>query len=134
VKTVLILLALLLAGGLWWLLGDRGTGGSGDAQDVVVEENLSPEEQYLRRGSEAVTLWVKTPDGRVPPLAELGLRHNGKTRWLNADEHGRRVFLGAPIGTIEVVAKAPGYEEKVERLTIEAGFMNEMTLMIRERK
>jgi hypothetical protein len=133
VKTVVVLLALALAGGLWWLLEGGPGGGSGEKGQVVTEQ-LSPELQYLTRGSEAVTLSVRTADGRVPPLAEVGLRYQGTTRWLNADEYGRRLFLGAPVGTIEAVARAPDYEEAVKPLPIVAGLSHEVILVLERKK
>jgi hypothetical protein len=131
VKVVVVLLALLLAGGLWWLLGGGSTGDRDESADLATEA-LSPELQYLTRGTEAVTLWVKAPDGSVPPGAEVGLRHKGQTRWLYALDTGRRQFLKAPIGPIEAVARAPGYEEVVKEVTIQAGFADDVTLVLRK--
>src|SRR5687767_13183844 len=74
VKVVLlVLLAILCAGGLWWLLaGSPSDGGRTGGPDPAAVED--PALLYLTRGTEVVTLWVKTPDGQVPAGAELGLR------------------------------------------------------------
>jgi hypothetical protein len=133
VKLLIALVAILLAGGLWWLLAGSASDDSPSGSGPSAEE-LSPELRYLTRGTEVVTLWVKTPDGKVPPGAELGLRYKGKTHWLYADDHGRRLFTGAPIGTLEAVARAPGYEETVEKVTIEAGFSGDRVLVIRAKQ
>ena len=58
----------------------------------------------------------------------------GKTWWLYADAQGRRLFTGVSIGDFQAVARAPGYEETVQPLNVQAGLMNEATLLLRPQR
>jgi hypothetical protein len=106
-----VFVALCLAGGLAFLLlatepvGDEGV----PAFDLHERELAENPHLLLKEG--VLTIRVLTAEQTVPTGAEVGYRHDGKLRLVYARERGEREFSDAPLGRIEVVARAPGYAE-----------------------
>ncbi len=126
------ILALVLAGALWWLLSGRGAPEADRApRPDPAAEDLA-DAPYLAKGSEALTVWVKDPIGRIPPLAEVGIRApGGRTRWRNLDMSRGWERFDAPVGRVEVVARAPGYVEATSTVEILPGVLEERVLVLR---
>jgi hypothetical protein len=130
VRTLIVLVAVLLAGALWFLLspGTRTSPGprTRDPAEVELEENPT-----LARGHEALTIWARAPDGSTPPGTEVGYRKDKSIRWLYAEADGHRTFTDAPLGEYEVVARAPGYPLVERKVVVTAGVLAEVTLLLR---
>lgn len=113
----LTLLIVLLGTGIWALLGgfDKPPAADpapADAEGETAEEAAARERLMARFGRKTGTLGieVRIADGTKPMMAEVGyLQPNGKPRWLTA-QNGRRVITDAPLGSLQVVARAPGYD------------------------
>jgi hypothetical protein len=70
----------------------------------------------------------------VPTGTEVGYRKDGASRVRYAEPTGRRMFGDAPLGRIEVFARAPGYAEVTQTVVIEAGVPAETVLLLRPQR
>jgi hypothetical protein len=133
VRILAVFVTLLLAGALWLLLG------SGDSSpEVAWAPNPAELERerfpHLTRGKEVLTLQAKTPSGEVPDGTEVGYRVGDGYRWRYADKQGRQTFTDAPIGTLEVMARAPGFADTKGTVVVIAGLAAERLLLLRRER
>jgi hypothetical protein len=132
VRWSLALLAVVLAGSLWFFLTRQerpDVPRTRDPSEVEREENPT-----LTRGHEVLTLWAHTPDKIVPPGTEVGYRTKEGVRWRFVDPNGRQMYTDAPLGRLEVLAKAPGYPEVKSVVILEPGVPAETVLLLRAAK
>lgn len=130
---LLLLLLLLIGGSLAWLfLGgpDRRRDRGGSREPLHEEEPLAPEDRHLLINTGTLVVRVTTPDGSVPPGAEVGYVWRGRTRWLYAGEDGRRAFADAPLGHLMIVARAVGYDEARAPRELLAGVPSAVHLVV----
>ncbi len=130
-RTLLLLLAALVAGGLAYLLlsgqgGRVAPAGSGARAPAEVPED-GP-----RTGT--LTVYATTPDGKVAKGTEVGYVEGDHVRLLYAGEDGRRTFADAPLGDVTVVAKAPGCPEVRTRRFLTPGVPEEVRMILHPQK
>lgn len=133
----LTLLIVLLGTGIWALLGgfDKPPADDPVATDPdgeTAEEAAARERMMARFSRKTGTLGieVRTADGSKPMMAEVGyLQPNGKPRWLTA-QNGRRVITDAPLGSLRVVARAPGYDRTEQGCELVQGVRADVILIL----
>jgi hypothetical protein len=116
--TILALITLLLAWGVWQIVGDHGPA---DVDGLGVEdESVSSDPRVAESEAAAYspgalptsgTLRIKvtSKSGHVPGEAKVGYIFGGRERLRAVDALGLAVFTDAPLGKLEVVGRAPGF-------------------------
>lgn len=137
----LLLLSALTCGlalALWNLLGGEGEGGPEPTAQIapVVEEEPDPDEETpasrrARLTTGTLVVSVRAPDGKVPRGAVAGYRYAGEDRVRQIDASGEVRFTDAPLGTLTVVARAPGYQEGLQQHPLQAGLRADVLVMLR---
>jgi len=127
-RSLLLLLAAFVVGaGLsFLLLRDGGQ----EAEPVPAEAADVDGTPHLLVQYGTLVIRARAPDGSVPPGTEVGYRFRGETRLLYAAGDGTREFADAPVGPLEVMARAPGYEDAVQPRTLIAGVPMEVRLRL----
>lgn len=85
---------------------------------------------HLRIRTGNLMIRAHAPDGSVPDGTEVGYVHRGRLRLLYAGPDGRRLFADAPLGEVEIVARAPGYAETRSVRRLSAGVAAEVRLLL----
>lgn len=129
VRLLLALLVILAFALVFWMLrGDGPTAEPPTPKPPAAE----PEEALLPQlRTTSLTIRVRTPDGQVPPGAEVGYMEGKHARVLYVEEDGSRTFAAAPAGEIEIVARAAGYEEARALRVLTGGVVEEVTLVMK---
>ncbi len=134
VRTWLPLLAALaiavVAGAL--LFGGQD---GGDPEEIL--PGPDPDERELRDNPHllvktgTLVIRARAADGTVPFGTEVGYDTRKGPKLFYAGEDGIRRFADAPLGPIEIIAKAEGYEEVRQRRELLAGVPMEVILTLR---
>lgn len=130
--TLLVLLTLAAAGGLWWVFRGR---------DEPSPELTSPDASASRsEGSQGapvratvgtLAIRVRTEGGEVPPGADVGYEALHRTTWVQVPRDGVRTFTNVPVGIVHALARAPGYETVRQRRDLPPGLADEAVLVLR---
>ena len=117
-----LLLVLLLAGGLWVWLGSRparppAPDEEGAAAPTPAEAPLPPAPV-----TGSLLIRVRTSDGTpLPAGTEAGYQRFGSLRLRPPGKDGTFPFSDAPVGRLEVTAKAPGWSAEMVVVTLVTG-------------
>jgi hypothetical protein len=123
----LVLLALLLAAGLWLVLRPAPTD-LPQEPGATVGDGAEP---WMRLTAGTLTLRVRALDGTIPLGAEAGYRTDRGER-LRAvhPPAGEAEFTDAPLGELVVLARAPGYQPLARPARVEAGAREDLVLVL----
>jgi hypothetical protein len=132
---VTVLLAVLVAAAAYLVL-IRGEAGPDDGESVVPGQQDWEREQNpaLFQKTGTLVVRVRAPDGSVPPGAEVGYVQDGERRLALADAVGKATFSDAPVGRLQVVARAPGFQEASQTRELMAGIQLEVLLFVTPRR
>jgi hypothetical protein len=127
----LVLLALVLAAGLWLLLAPRSGEPTSDPASRAADAAGDGAEPWMRLKSGTLLLRVRALDGSIPPETEAGYRTDrGERMRAVHPPRGEAEFTDAPLGDLVVVARAPGYQPLSRPARIEAGAREELVLVL----
>jgi hypothetical protein len=127
VRWLLMLLAVGMAGVSIWLLFGQREKPRGTSIGTETTEEL-PAYLKLKRGT--LTVRVRGPDGKPPPLAEVGYEAHPKPLFYGTLDDGSRTLNDVPLGEITVLVQAPGFEPTRRRTRVEAGVTEEMSVIL----
>jgi hypothetical protein len=127
------LLALVLLGGgalVWGALSQKAP--PEDAAPVRPRAPEAPAPVPEDLGAWAtLVVTVRAVDGSLPPGAQAGYVRDGRPTLLQVDEAGRRTFANLPPGPIEILARAPGYEEARETRPLVGRLTTSVTMRLK---
>jgi len=140
---VLSLLTLALAWGLWHVLGDEES-----VPALFPEEQDQPEgpdpritasdERVYAPGTMPTTTTLKITvtsfSGHVPVQSRAGYVYGGREHLRDVNERGQVTFTDAPLGIVEIIARAPGFERGAQRRYLNAGLTTEVTMALKLEK
>lgn len=122
-----VLLALLLAGGLWLLLQPRRI----EPAAEPISRADDGAEPWMRLKTGTLLVRVRAPDGSVPLDAEAGYKTDRGERLRAAQPpRGEAEFTDAPLGELVVMARAPGYLPVSRPARLEPGTREELVLLL----
>lgn len=138
---LLTLLTLVLAWGIWQLVGDDESLPAFDETiEGAPEEGPDPritasDERVYEPGTmpttTRLTITVTSFSGHVPAGARAGYVYGGRERLREVDERGQVTFTDAPLGMVEIVARAPGFERGSQRRYLNAGLPSEVPMALK---
>ncbi len=138
--TGLILLTLVLAFGVWKLVGDEESLRAPAPSEIDPPEPQDPrvaetEKRAYPTGSlptsTTLTVRVLSRSGHVPDKAEAGYVFGGRERLRRVDARGLVTFTDAPLGELEIVGRAPGFERSSQRRYLNAGLSTEVVMALK---
>ena len=133
---LLVLVTLALAWGIWQLVGDDEIVPS--FQDTEDEEQdpagTAPETPVHPPGTvpttTRLTITVTSLSGHVPQGARAGYVYGGRELLRAVGERGQVTFHDAPLGMVEIIARAPGFERGSQRRYLNAGLATEVRMAL----
>ncbi len=139
----LLALILLLAWGVWQLVGDDdllsqspteldGTPDGPDPGVQAADERVYAPGTLPTTGTLVVT--VMSMSKHIPEGARAGYVYGGRDRLRPVNERGQVTFSDAPLGYVDVVARAPGFERKAQRYYLNAGVPAEVPMVLTLKK
>ncbi len=131
-RVLALLAALLVLAVVGWALFGQPENAPRYEPPPIPEAPSSdePHRPVMRTGN--LTIRVTAPDGSVPQGAEVGyVEPDGHVRLLYARENGARQFTDTPLGELDIVARAPGYEEVRAHRNLVAGVPEEVRLVVK---
>lgn len=134
---LLTLLTAVLAWGVWTFLGDSDE--HVPEEPPVVEPPRTPppdpeNERAVNRAkltTSTLVITVRDPKGKVPQGATAGYRYAGEDRLRLVNAQGKVRFTDAPLGTVTIVAKAPGFRADDQRHPLQAGVRSDVIFVLR---
>lgn len=140
---LLVLLTLGLAVGLVYLLGDDDVVPS--FEDESTTEGLPAEgpdpritasdERSYAPGTmpttTTLTITVTSASGHVPYGAKAGYMYGGREVLRAVNQRGQITYTDAPLGTLEILARAPGFEPGSQRRYLNAGLASEVVMALK---
>ncbi|MDA1194818.1 MAG: hypothetical protein O2894_06505 [Planctomycetota bacterium] len=137
-RALLFVVAILVVG---WAISqvafdDRGRR---PVLDTDVGEGPDPrvtatDERTYRPGtmprSTMLVVTVTSASGHVPAGARAGYIFGGRENLRAADARGQVTFTDAPLGEIEIVARAPGFERGAQRRYLNAGLRTDVIMAL----
>ena len=131
-SALILLLALAVGVGLsLLLLGNGGEEAPQPPPKTGDYERELAENPHLLVETGTLVVRARALDGSIPMGLEVGYYSGARTRFLNASDEGVRAFADAPLGTLLVAAKAPGYQEAQQTWRLTAGVPEEVILKLR---
>lgn len=142
---LLVLLTAALAWGVWMLVGTTDTADSDgiSLDDEAPAEGPDPritasDERAYAPGTmpttTRLTITVTSFSGHVPEGARAGYVYGGREILRSADARGRVTFTDAPLGMVEIVARAPGFERGSQRRYLNAGLATDVPMALKLEK
>lgn len=137
---VLTLITLALAWGVWQLVGDEESLPSFQESDGPPEEGPDPritasDERVYAPGTmpttTRLTITVTSLSGHVPERARAGYVYGGREILRKVNERGQVTFSDAPLGMVEIIARAPGFERGSQRRYLNAGLASEVPMALK---
>ena len=137
---VLALITLALAWGVWQLVGDEESLPSFPQDEGPPEEGPDPritasDERVYAPGTmpttTRLTITVTSFSGHVPEGARAGYVYGGREILRKVNERGQVTFTDAPLGMVEIIARAPGFERGSQRRYLNAGLSSEVPMALK---
>ncbi len=133
---LLTLVTAVLAWSVWTFLSDPQAETPDEPAPPPVEPApVSPEDERansrarLTTGTLVVT--VRDAKGGVPEKAKAGYRHAGEDRVRFVNKQGQVRFTDAPLGTLTVLARAPGFKADEQKKPMTAGVPADVYFVLR---
>ena len=139
---LLLLVTAVLAWGVWLLVGDpdafRGADdpalGSAPGEGPDPRITASDEHVYAPGSmptTTRLTITVTSLSGHVPEKAEAGYVYGGREVLEPVDDRGRVTFNDSPLGMLEIIARAPGFQRGSQRRYLNAGLPTEVPMVLK---
>ena len=140
---LLVLITLALAWGVWHVFGDEDVIPSIEDEEGTPTEGPDPritasDERVYAPGTmpttTRLTIRVTSISGHVPHAAKAGYIYGGREVLRDVDERGQVTFTDAPLGMVEIIARAPGFERGSQRRYLNAGLASEVPMVLKLEK
>ena len=132
-----VLLVLAVAWGVHTLLSSGNDVADDDLPRPSAPPRPAPATDRPTRVSAStgtLIIRVRTPEGAVPNGARVGHELLGDPRWARVGDEGRHAFTDVPLGPVDALAEAPGYEFVRQRRELVAGVATEVVLVLRKKQ
>lgn len=130
---LILILTVALAWALWsWLGTEEEWTPDALPEDTApeVSQPAPPPGTGVQLTTGVLTITVRTSHGAAPPEATAGYLRGYGERVRTVDENGQVRFSDAPLGEINLVAHAPGYEDGEQRRYISAGVPVDVVIVL----
>lgn len=140
---LLVLITLALAWGVWHVLGDDEAVPSFTEEEGPPDEGPDPritasDERAYAPGTmpttTRLTITVTSISGHVPHKARAGYVYGGREVLRAVNARGQVTINDAPLGMVEIVARAPGFERGSQRRYLNAGLASEVPMVLKLEK
>lgn len=133
---LLVLVTAVLAWGVWSFFTEPQAEAPQEPDPATIEPTpLTPEDERAnsraRLTSATLVVTVRDAKGAVPPRAQAGYRHGGEDRLRYVNKEGRVRFTDAPLGTLTVIARAPGFQAGEQERPMTAGVPADVFFVLR---
>ena len=132
----LALILFLTAGLAWIVLQVVGDDGADVPTDLAAPQDAANAGAAGHTGPRAalttgvLDVTVTSRSGHVPRGAQAGYRSGLEDRLRPVDERGHVIFTDAPLGNLEVLARAPGFRPATQKRFLNAGLQLSVLLRL----